>query len=230
MAGDMVVKTAGSETREPDGDPAPKGTEELARVRPIEVLCSKILHDLASVIGAIKNGTELIEEIGPDPDALDLVTQSARTAANRVALYRFLYGAGSSGAGAADQIRRIFEDYFDGSNVRVVWHGDPEGWPQIRRPGAAKLLAGTVLAVAETLIRGGEIEVGVVPGGVQVRGTGADVRLPDGAREMIEGHVDEAPSARLVPWWMMATAGEAYGFSHALQRHDRGQIVLALKG
>lgn len=62
-------------------------------LRAVELLCSRLCHDLVSPVGAISNGVELLTEMGPDAEALTLVGQSAQAAANRLKFYRVAYGA-----------------------------------------------------------------------------------------------------------------------------------------
>ncbi|MBM3540521.1 MAG: hypothetical protein FJX51_00610 [Alphaproteobacteria bacterium] len=62
-------------------------------LRAVELLCSRLCHDLVSPVGAISNGVELLTEMGPDEEALALVGQSAQAAATRLKFYRVAYGA-----------------------------------------------------------------------------------------------------------------------------------------
>lgn len=198
------------------------------RLRPIEVLCSRLLHDLSSTIGAINNGVELVRELGPDEEALALIDESARTAANRLALYRFLYAAGSSGPGAAEQLRRVLDDYFALGSVTLDWARDPKGWPLLARAGGAKLVAGSVAAVAQTLIRGGKIEIDATPAGILVAGSGVDVRVPEIGLATLSGAQAEALEPKLVHWWMLAQQAATYRFSLTILSHEKTQFILRI--
>jgi histidine phosphotransferase ChpT len=64
----------------------------------LEVLASKICHDLISPIGAVNNGVELIEDMGPDagPEATALIAFSAQQASAKLQAFRMAYGIGGA--------------------------------------------------------------------------------------------------------------------------------------
>jgi hypothetical protein len=66
----------------------------------LEVLASKICHDLISPIGAVNNGVELIEDMGPDagPEATALIAFSAQQASAKLQAFRMAYGTGGADA------------------------------------------------------------------------------------------------------------------------------------
>ncbi|MEA1937564.1 MAG: histidine phosphotransferase family protein [Pseudomonadota bacterium] len=90
--------------------------------RLLEMICSRICHDLVSPVGAINNGIELIEDIGDEvtEEAHGLIADSARQAAHRLAMFRLAFGAGSSGANMA-AVRVILGDYFAGGRITLDW-------------------------------------------------------------------------------------------------------------
>ena len=69
----------------------------------LEILSSKICHDLISPIGAVNNGIEFLTEMGPDAgeEVTDLIAFSANQASAKLKAYRMAYGAG----GADDSIK-----------------------------------------------------------------------------------------------------------------------------
>ncbi|MDB5365426.1 MAG: hypothetical protein JWM77_1353, partial [Rhodospirillales bacterium] len=68
--------------------------------RLVELLCSRLLHDLISPLSAISNGVELVREGGLDDDALDLIESAARQATRRVQALRLAWGAAGAESGA----------------------------------------------------------------------------------------------------------------------------------
>ena len=58
---------------------------ETEQVRFIELLCSKLCHDLISPIGAINNGLEFLEQESDqnNEDAIQLIRKSATQAADK---------------------------------------------------------------------------------------------------------------------------------------------------
>ncbi len=63
--------------------------------RVIELLCSRLCHDLISPVSAINNGFELIAEFGDEMrgEAMSLMGDSAREAARRLKFFRIAFGA-----------------------------------------------------------------------------------------------------------------------------------------
>ncbi|MSO76029.1 MAG: hypothetical protein EXQ87_03830 [Alphaproteobacteria bacterium] len=62
----------------------------------VELLCSRLCHDLIGPIGAINNGLELLSDYDPSmaDDVLPLLTTSAKQAWDRLAFFRAALGFG----------------------------------------------------------------------------------------------------------------------------------------
>ena len=69
-------------------------------MRILALLTARLCHELSGPVAAISNGVELLGEDAPDfsRQAISLVADSARRAANRLQFYRFAYGFGGDGA------------------------------------------------------------------------------------------------------------------------------------
>src|SRR5690554_1680388 len=63
-------------------------------LRVVHLLHSRVLHDLAGLVGVISNGLELARESGGslDADAMQLVAMSARDLSERVRFFRVAFG------------------------------------------------------------------------------------------------------------------------------------------
>jgi histidine phosphotransferase ChpT len=85
-------------------------------LRVCELLTARLCHELIGPIGAVGNGVELLDEGDPDfvGDALTLVRDSARRAANRLRFYRFCYGFSGSAAIAGPAPCESAAALFDG--------------------------------------------------------------------------------------------------------------------
>src|SRR5258707_10840323 len=83
-------------------------------LRVIELLASRLCHDLVGPIAAVNNGAELLTDEDPDfiADAVALVGDSARKAIRRLQFYRFAYGFGGGIATAAPHalVAELFEE------------------------------------------------------------------------------------------------------------------------
>jgi hypothetical protein len=73
----------------------------VVELRVLELLSSRLCHELISPVGAINNGIELMDEDDAEfvKDATKLIANSARTAGKRLDFYRFAYGSGRAGTG-----------------------------------------------------------------------------------------------------------------------------------
>ena len=73
-------------------------------IRILELLSARLCHELISPVGAINNGVELLGEEDPEfvRDAVTLVGQSAKKAAQRLQFYRFAYGTLGGGSAGLD--------------------------------------------------------------------------------------------------------------------------------
>src|SRR5690606_41497048 len=79
----------------------------------LELLCSRLCHDLVGPVGAVNNGLELVEE---DPSSLDdimpLLTSSARQAWKRLDFFRIAFGfGGGRSSWSYAELRRVPAGY-----------------------------------------------------------------------------------------------------------------------
>src|SRR5580658_6173068 len=91
-------------------------------VQVMELLASKLCHDLVSPISAINNGVELIDDIGGSvvEEAMKLIGDSAGHASRRLRLFRMAYGrAGSEESLPVRDMRQIAEQYIGGGKVTL---------------------------------------------------------------------------------------------------------------
>lgn len=149
----------------------------------LEMLCSRLCHDLVGPIGAISNGVELMEEMGEEmgDEALRLIADSATQAATRLRLFRLAYGAAGSQADLSDTLaREVLAAWFAGGRVTLDW-ALSVALPA--RRGVLKLVLNMALLAEECLPQGGLLTVtaGAAPGGRETvallaSGRGAAVR------------------------------------------------------
>lgn len=134
-------------------------------VRVLELVCSRLCHELVSPVGAINNGVELIEETAGVSgtgmgDAVALIGASAEQAARRLRLLRLAYGAAGTVAGtAAMEFRTTADQYFQGGRVTLDWPAGT-GDDALSQPGLGKLMLNLLILAEEALPYGGRIRVG----------------------------------------------------------------------
>lgn len=126
-----------------------------------QLLVSRVCHDLAGGISALSTGSELLLEEGEAPDAatLGLIALSANQTAHRLQFLRVAFGlGGGEGTTITTQtLRKLTADYLEGGRVSLVWS---EENLRIDLNGG-KLLLNLCLIAAESLPRGGVVEVDV---------------------------------------------------------------------
>jgi histidine phosphotransferase ChpT len=124
----------------------------------MELVCSRLCHDLISPVGAVANGLELMAEEGDEDllaDARRLVEGSCQRASALLQLHRCAYGnAGNQPAFGPAEAVKLVREITDGARVQL----DTEGVSGGNRPaGFGKLLLNGMLVVLEWLPRGGKL-------------------------------------------------------------------------
>ncbi|MGD9649978.1 MAG: histidine phosphotransferase family protein, partial [Dongiaceae bacterium] len=161
-------------------------------LRVVELLFSRVCHDLVGPVGAALNGVELLEEYGGEmaEEALGLLGNSARVASRRLKVYRVAYGmaAGAAVSSLAD-VRGLVQEFIEGSKVTLDWPDSAIPQIAVDRNGI-KLILNTMILAAECLPRGGVIGFRIEPDGsnskctITAKGQGA--RLVDGVAEAMQ--------------------------------------------
>ncbi len=130
----------------------------------IQLVCSRLCHDLVGPVGAVNAAVELMEEFGTgmDDDASALLSRSAGEARRKLSFFRaaFGFGGGDAATQAMDELRSLTEGMLVGGKVSVRWSGAP---PPSLPTNVAKLAMLMVLIGTESLPRGGEVTVHIHP-------------------------------------------------------------------
>ena len=135
----------------------------------LQLMASKICHDLISPIGAVNNGVEFMEDMGPDAfdDAVGLIAHSAKSASAKLQAYRIAYGAGGADSHIKpeDVLNAINEMVEGDGRVTQDWEAPhdmavPEDHYE-RPPAYCKILMCCLLLVLDCLPKGGVLSVEV---------------------------------------------------------------------
>jgi histidine phosphotransferase ChpT len=167
--------------------------------RVLELLCSRLCHDLISPVTAINNGIELMEDDGGDmfDDIRDLLKNSASEGSSKLQYYRLAYGVGGDPDGevgigtAADLCAKLVAH----EKSDVVWPADRE---RMVRRLIIKSALNMVLMGIEALPRGGKITVEIGGAGVVVDARGTGARMQDASREALGDIAIEALTPRTI--------------------------------
>jgi histidine phosphotransferase ChpT len=138
---------------------------ETEQMRFIELLCSKLCHDLISPIGAISNGLEFLEQENDrnNNDAFELISKSSNQAGDKLAYYRVAFGtAGSGDLMQFNLVRDMIEKLANEKNIEIEWFGIKDYADLSIGKISGKLLLNIVLLAFDALPRGGHAEVTVL--------------------------------------------------------------------
>jgi len=187
--------------------------------RVLELLASRLCHELISPVGAINNGIELLtdDDGGFVRDATALIGQSARRAAARLQFYRFAYGAGGAGGGAPEA-KALVAAMLDSGKVRCDWPAAFDALP----PEWQKLACNLMLLAAEVLPRGGTVTLARDGTGVAATAAGETVNLTPEMKAMLAADADVAAlTARTVHAYFTARFAECVGAKLTLAEADK---------
>ncbi|MEZ5815044.1 MAG: histidine phosphotransferase family protein [Alphaproteobacteria bacterium] len=202
----------------------------------LELLASKICHDLISPIGAVNNGIEFLEDMGADAgeEVTDLISFSAGQASARLKAYRMAYGAG----GADDSIKpeevyKAIQDIVGAEDkVKQDWdaYGDL-GYGDERPKAFCKMLICGLLLAMDSMPKGGMLRAGAGDEAGQTRitaiGDGASIR----EKSDIALSLDlprEALEPKYVHAYMTGLLGQTYGYGFSILNAGDGQVDIII--
>ncbi|NQU58096.1 MAG: hypothetical protein HQ513_12745 [Rhodospirillales bacterium] len=130
----------------------------------VQLLCSRLCHDLIGPTGAVHNGMELFEEMGADggADALEMVSASVAQLSARLGFFRMAFGLGgfSGRQPALNEARQLAVAFLEGGRISLDWP-QGSGGELGRQPAnpELKLLLNMILVAIDALPRGGSLTV-----------------------------------------------------------------------
>ncbi|RCK43449.1 hypothetical protein TH25_21390 [Thalassospira profundimaris] len=153
----------------------------------IELISSRICHDLVGPVGAVNAGAELMDEAGgSDDEALALMRRSGQEAQRRLQLFRLAYGRAGNSVDAATMRKTVMQAYEADGKVTLAWDGNID-----MDAATARVVLNMVMMAREALPFGGEIAVSCDSGAkinVTARGKRAAIR-PE-IENVLSGPVD----------------------------------------
>lgn len=160
--------------------------------RVLELIASRICHDLVSPVGAISNGVELVQELGDDAgdEAMQLIASSAGQASIRLKAFRLSYGAAGTDKNVGfKDIRDVFVELLGDGRVKSEFQPDLGVKFSMPPRGFFKVLL-NLLVLAEECNRGeGKISVAALDGnqGLTVVVEGANANFREGIEDALDG-------------------------------------------
>lgn len=200
----------------------------------LELLASRICHDLISPVGAVHNGVEFLQEMGIEggDEAVGLIAHSAQMAAARLQAFRLCYGAGGRDPNIKpENVHKTFADLVGGDG-KVTQEWDPHanlGFDETP-VGFCKMLMGTMMLAQECLPKGGKVSVQAgSPGQTQVIASGNDTLVRDQVEEALARTIPtENLDPRLVHPYAVSVLAHHYGFTLKITEKQNGRVVFTL--
>ncbi len=204
--------------------------------RVLELLCSRLCHDLISPVMAISNGMELMAEDSGNmaDDIRDLLTMSAGSAAAKLQFYRIAYGLGGQNAAPVGlaEAGRLARGLVEDGKITIDWPANGEASSAELARESTKMLLNLVLLGIEALPRGGTVKVRIEPNGapeivVLVSGEGAGLR--EESEIAMSAEVDlEALTPRSVQSYFVKSLASQLGTTTKVEVVDDGALTLSV--
>ena len=205
-------------------------------VRVLELLSSKLCHDLISPVSAINNGVELIEDIGDEieEEAMKLIGNSGANAARRLRLFRAAYGcAGSEENLPLRDVRLIAQQYFV-EKIKLDWPEDLK-LPSVEdHRGFLKVLLNMLIMSEEILAYGGLITLRRLGAddtmGCVIEVAGRNAVLSVLFRQALENQVNiEELTPRTIQPYITGRFAAYFGLSISSTMFTEDKLVLTLQ-
>lgn len=202
----------------------------------VELLASRICHDLVSPVGAINNGVEFMEEVGDDAeqraDALGLIAHSASQASAKLMAFRIAYGAGGRDANIKpEDVQKAFSQLISGDGkISQAW--DPHGnlGPKPLPHAYCKMLMCTMMLAGECLVKGGYVTVRPGEGNQTiVIAEGDNVLLRDNVEAALKQELDaDQLDPRLVHPYAIGVLAEHYGYNIRIKSRAEDRVTFVI--
>ncbi len=202
-------------------------------IRLIELISSKLCHDIISPVGAVSNGVEILEELGPDAgeDVTSLIAFSATQANSKLKALRMAYGLGGADESIRiEDIHNTFEDLIAGEQRLIQSWNPHDDLGIVTRRGFAKILLCALIFATEGLPKGGVISVESGGDGITiVKGMGENAHFRE---QFIPALNNDIAIEDLVPKLVHAyTTGalcKNYGYAISVDETDQNAIYLKI--
>jgi len=133
----------------------------------IQLMSSRLCHDLVGPAGAIQNGIELFKEMDSDEEmgALKIVADSGEQLLARLAFFRLTFGKGGLNGNQSPLVeaRDVTQAFLNGSRISLDWPSEfLTPFEKVIIISEIKLLLNMILVAIDGLPRGGNIAVSVL--------------------------------------------------------------------
>lgn len=223
-------------TAQPQPETPTEASKQSKSASVIELLASRICHDLVSPVGAINNGVEFMEEMGDDPEqrkeALGLISHSASAASAKLMAFRIAYGAGGRDANIKpEDVQKAFSNLIAGDGkITQAW--DPHGnlGPKPLPYAYCKMLMCGLMLAMECLVKGGYVMVRPGEGDqTLIIAEGESVLLRDNVEAAMEQKLSaDELDPRLVHPYAISVIAEHYGYKLRIKEKREDKVTFVL--
>ena len=200
----------------------------------LEIMASRICHDLISPVGAVNNGVEFLQEDmngGDTSDAIGLISMSAQSAGARLQAFRLAYGAGGRDTTVKpSDVHKVFENLVvPEGKITQEWNSETLYAGVELEEGFCKLLMCTLILGQEALPKGGIIRVTRDGNATLVSGEGNDANIRPQVDKALERKIDiSVVEPRLVHPYVIGILAAQYGYSITVVTNETGKIAFRI--
>ena len=195
----------------------------------VELICTRISHDLIGNMGAISNAMELWEDDPSDvADLKPLLENSSQTLAARMKFFRLAFGLKNAAPKEISELNGIVEAY-------LATLGNPKTpilfKSNVQNVSLYKIVMLCVMALADVFVRGGEIKALEEDEGLTFEAT-SDFDLSaskvENIQKAIEGTVPEDNPALMAPIVYLLALLEEAGVK-LVAKHQANKATLIVR-
>lgn len=193
---------------------------ETPEIAILEMLASKICHDLISPIGAVRNGVELLEDTSAGGgEIVELISYSAGQASAKLQAFRLAYGVGGSDSNIKpEDVHKTIELIVaPDKKIEQRWNPNAPLGDIASKRAYCRILTCVLLLAIEALPKGGKIIALAAPnGGTLIKAEGTDAGLRGHAPDALALKIErDALEPKDVHAYMTGLLAGAYGFKIA---------------
>ncbi|GJL84300.1 MAG: histidine phosphotransferase [Micavibrio sp.] len=206
----------------------------MSDIHILELLSSKICHDLISPIGAVNNGVELLEEMDAESseEVAGLIAFSAQQASGKLQAYRMAYGAGGADSSIKpEDVYNIFEALIGGDGkIKQDWDPHAPIGPEMLPTGFGKILMSCMLLAIDCLPKGGTITVTAEESDQTViKATGEDASFRENILTALSLDIaSEKLEPKIIHPFITGLMAKSYGFKISTQEENGTFVALTL--
>ena len=186
----------------------------------IPMLMAKFCHDLASPLGSLGLGLEMLNEEVAHSETTKTLQESCETAQLKLRFYRLLFTYKAS----LSEVQSVLERLAHLKSIHLEWQG-----VCLDDDRLSPLLLGLFMIGSETLIRGGAIKI-ILGTKVSLEYSGSTVQWRPDCLEAVSNRTDalKSPNTRIILISYLHYLGDELNKSIAYESIDRHKFSISI--